>query len=269
VPAKRLPGLEQHYASRLHVFTSSTLAYFFMNTQVRPFNKVAVRRAVNYAISRKWLVRLAGGLARPTENILPPDYPSYRRHTLYPHNMRMAKRLVAASGERGARVTVWNHDLPGDRPFTEYLISVLDELGFRARERVVTASDYWATLSDPSTRPKPQIGFADWVQDYPHPLDWFGVLLDGQTATARSDNYAHFDVPRVTREIESLTRQPKLTAPVDARWRRLDRQVMKLAPWVPFLNPEGVDFFSARVRPQCYVNNVLYGFDYASVCVGK
>jgi peptide/nickel transport system substrate-binding protein len=268
VPRKRLPGLEKRYPSRLHISTPPNLAYFFMNTRVPPFDKLAVRRAVNYAISRQWLVHLAGGPARATENILPPGYPSYRPHKLYHHDLRKAKKLVAESGERGKRVIVWNHDVPGDLPFTEYLVSVLDKLGFRAREHVVTASDYWSTLSEPST--KAQIGFADWFQDYPHPLDWFGVLLDGrQTAAARNDNYANFDVPWVTREIESLTRQPNLTPGLDAKWQRLDRNVMKLAPWAPFLNREEVDFFSGRVRLQCYVNNILYGFDYASICVRK
>ena len=235
VPTKRLPGLEKHYASRLRPFKLSSLDYFFMNTHRAPFDSVAVRRAVNYAISRKWLVHLAGGQASATENILPPNYPSYRRHDLYRHDFEKAKRLVAASGYRGTRVTVWNHDVPGDLPFTQYLVSVLNRLGFRAHERVEPASDYWATLSDPST--KAQIGFANWLQDYPHPLDWFGVLLDGrQTTGGRSDNYAYFDVPAVTRQIESLTRQPKLTRPVDAQWRRLDREVMRFAPWAPFLN---------------------------------
>jgi peptide/nickel transport system substrate-binding protein len=268
VPSKRLPGLEERYKARLRISTLPNLYYFFMNTHVAPFDNLAVRRAVNYAISRKWLVHLAGGLAHATENILPPGYPSYRAHTLYRHDFRRAKRLVAASGDRGKRVTVWNHDVPGDLPFTAYLVTVLNKLGFHAHERIVTASDYWSTLSDRSTQA--QIGFADWVQDYPHPLDWFGVLLAGrQTAGARSDNYAYFDDPAVTREIESLTRQPNLTSSLDAQWRRLDQKVMRLAPWAPFLNREEVDFFSARVRLQCYVNNVLYGFDYASICVGK
>ena len=44
---------------------------------------------------------------------------------------------------------------------------------------------------------------------------------------------------------------------------------MRLAPWAPFLNQEGTDFFSERVRLGCYVNNVLYEFDYASICVSK
>ncbi|MDX6479755.1 MAG: peptide/nickel transport system substrate-binding protein [Gaiellaceae bacterium] len=270
IPADSLPGIEARHEDRLRFFTPPNLSYFFMNTRRPPFDKVAVRQAVNYAISRKALVHLAGGKKRAltTENILPPGYPSYGKHLLYRHNMRKAKKLVAQSGYRGKTVTVWNHDVPGDLLFTDYLVSVLKELGFRVQERVLPASDYWATLSEPTTNA--QIGFANWLQDYPHPLDWFGVLLDGrQTTTAHNDNYAYFDVPWVNRKIEYLTRQPTLTGPIDRQWRNLDRRVMELAPWAPFLNREGADFFSARVRLHCYVNNVLYGFDYATICLKK
>ena len=268
IPSKRLAGIEKRYPTRFRVFASPNLAYFFMDTRVAPFDKRAVRQAVNFAISRKYLVHLAGGLAHATENILPPVYPSYRAHHLYRYDLRKARRLVRESGMRGTRVTVWNHDVPADLPFTEYLVSVLDKIGFRAHQKVLTASDYWSTLSESSTQA--QIGFADWFQDYPHPLDWFGVLLNGrQTTSAHNDNYANFDVPWVDREIDSLTREPKLTPSIDRRWAELDRKVMQLAPWAPFLNREQVDFFSGRVRLRCYVNNVLYGFDYASICVRK
>ena len=46
------------------VFTPPNLSYFFMNTHRAPFDDLRVRRAVNFAISRKWLVHLAGGVAR-------------------------------------------------------------------------------------------------------------------------------------------------------------------------------------------------------------
>ena len=109
----------------MRISTQPSLDYFFMNTHVAPFDRLAVRRAINDAISRKWLVRLAGGPARATENILPPDYPSYRAHKLYRHDFQKAKRLVANAhlSRREKRVTVWNHDVPGDLPFTEYLVS--------------------------------------------------------------------------------------------------------------------------------------------------
>ena len=267
VPGKRLARIEQTRKWRLKFFTPPNLMYFFMNTQVPPFTSLEVRRAVNYAISRRWLKRLAGGLAHTTENILPPGYPAFRAHSLYRHDLRKAKRLVRESGYRGKRVIVWNHDVPGDLPFTEYLVAVLKSIGFNATEKVVTAGSYWTTIGNEKTRA--QIGFADWVQDYPHPLDWFG-LLDGSAITpAHNSNYANFDVGRVNREIAALTRPTKLTRKVDDSWARLDRNVMRLAPWAPFLNQEETDFFSARVKLGCYVNNVLYEFDYASICVSK
>jgi peptide/nickel transport system substrate-binding protein len=267
IPSKRLPTIEQKHKWRLKFYTPANLMYFFMKTQVPPFTSLKVRRAVNYAISRRWLKHLAGGLAHTTENILPPGYPSFRAHHLYRHDLRKAIRLVRESGYEGKRVVVWNHDVSADLPFTEYLVSVLKRIGFHATTKVVTAGSYWTTIGNGKTRA--QIGFANWVQDYPHPLDWFR-LLDGRTITpTHNSNYANFDVARVNREIEQLTRPKKLTRPVDRRWAALDREVMRLAPWAPFLNQEGVDFFSARVVLGCYVNNVLYEFDYASICVKK
>ena len=267
IPSKRLDSIERKHKRRLRFFTPPNLMYFFMNTRVAPFTSLKVRRAVNYAISRRWLKRLAGGLAHTSENILPPGYPSFRPHSLYRHNLRKAIRLVRESGFTGKRVIVWNHDVPADRPFTQYLVAVLNKIGFRATERVVTAGSYWTTIGNGKTRA--QIGFANWVQDYPHPLDWFR-LLDGRTITpTHNSNYAHFDVGWVNREIEKLTRPKKLTRRVNRRWAQLDRRVMRLAPWAPFLNQEGTDFFSRRVDLDCYVNNVLYEFDYANICVSK
>ena len=267
IPSKRLSSIESKHKWRLKFFTPPNLMYFFMNTQVPPFTSLKVRRAVNYAISRRWLKRLAGGLVHTTENILPPGYPSFQPHSLYRHNLRKAIRLVRESGYRGKRVIVWNHDIAADLPFTEYLVGVLKQLGFRATEKVVTAGSYWTTIGNEKTHA--QIGFANWVQDYPHPLDWF-ALLDGRTITpTHNSNYANFDVGWVNREIEKLTRPKNLSRPVDRRWARLDRRVMRLAPWAPFLNQGGTDFFSKRVDLHCYVNNVLYEFDYASICVNK
>jgi peptide/nickel transport system substrate-binding protein len=267
VPSKRLPAIEHTRKWRLKVFTPPNLMYFFMNTQVPPFTSLKVRQAVNYAISRRWLKRLAGGLAHTTENILPPGYRSFRAHSLYRHNLRKAKRLVRESGYKGKRVFVWNHDVPADLPYTQYLVAVLNSIGFRATEKVVTAGSYWTTIGNHKTRA--QIGFANWVQDYPHPLDWF-ELLDGRTITpTHNANYANFDVGWANREIERLTRPKKLTPQINKSWAALDKRVMRSAPWAPFLNEEDTDFFSTRVNLACYVNNVLYGFDYSSICARK
>ena len=104
-----------------------------------------------------------------------------------------------ATGTGGGRSSSGTTTSPTDLPFTEYLVAVLKQLGFRAAPKVVTAGSYWTTIGNGKTRA--QIGFADFIQDYPHPLDWFR-LLDGQTITpTHNSNYANFDVGSVNREI--------------------------------------------------------------------
>jgi len=265
IPPGRLASVQRKYDNRIRRYLSPNTYYFFMNTRVAPFTSLQVRQAVNYAIDRSALVKLYDGLALPTENVLPPTYPQYKEHDFYPYDPAKAKRLVARSGFAGTPVTVWSHQSGLDSKASTYLVGVLNSLGFEAKERTVPSSAYWATISNQAT--KAQIGFADWFQDYPHPLDWFDVLLNGEqiTKTFNSD-YADFDDPSVNAEIDAL--RGRLPSPaVNRAWARLDAAVMRQAPWAPFLNRQFTDFFSRRVDLACYVNQLVYGFDYATICV--
>ena len=236
-----------------------------MNNRVKPFNDVRVRQAVNYAINRQALVRVYGGLANPTENILPPTYPQYKKHTLYPYNLAKAKKLIQQAGVKGMSVTVWNHDRGQDPKATEYLTSVLNSLGFKAKDKIINSSVYWTTIGNQTT--KAQIGFADWFQDYPHPLDWFDVLLNGTRITpTHNNNYSNFDDKAVNAKIASLKKQTNLSSSVNAQWAALDKQAMQQAAWAPFINRQFVDTFNSDIDLGCYVNHVLYQFDFATIC---
>jgi peptide/nickel transport system substrate-binding protein len=265
IPPEQLAAVQRKYGDQIRRYLSPNTYYFFMNTRVAPFTSLQVRRAVNYAIDRSALVKLYDGLAVPTENVLPPTYPQYKKHELYPYDPARAKRLVARSGFEGTPITVWTHQSGLDSKASTYLVGVLNALGFVATEKTVPSSAYWATIGNKAT--KAQIGFADWFQDYPHPLDWFDVLLDGtQVEKAFNSNYAAFDDPAVDAEIDALRgRLP--SAAVNRAWARLDEAVMRQAPWAPFLNRQFTDFFSRRVDLACYVNQIVYGFDYATICV--
>ena len=67
--------------------------------------------------------------------------------------------------------------------------------------------------------------------------------------------------------IDTLNKQPIPTSPVNSRWAALDRKIMLQAPWAPFINREFTDFFNGNVDLRCYVNQVVYGFDYATICM--
>ena len=266
IPPDRLSSVQQKYPDQIKLFTPANTYYFFMNTRVAPFNNLKVRQAVNYAIDRQALVRVYGGLAQPTQQVLPPTYPQYKKITPYPYNVAKAKQLIAQSGDKGMAVTVWNHDRGLDPRATAYLTDVLNSIGLKAKQKIVNAAVYWTTIGNQAT--KAQIGFADWFQDYPHPLDWFDVLLNGQRITqTHNNNYANFDDASVNSQIDALKKEPVLDNKANARWASVDKEVMAQAPWAPFLNRQFTDFFYSTVDLSCYVNHVLYEFDYSTICM--
>ena len=237
-----------------------------MNSRQPPFDKLAVRQALNYAIDRNALVRLYGGLATPTENILPPTYPQYKKHDLYPYDLAKAKQMIQAAGVKGTAVTVWGSNRDTSKKPVQYLADVLNSIGFKAKINIIDATIYWATVGNQKT--KAQIGFADWFQDYPHPLDWFDVLLNGTRITqTHNNNYSDFDNSTIDSKIAALKQKPTLTAAVNTQWADLDKEIMQQAPWAPYVNRQFTDFFSKNIDTGCYINHVLYQFDFSRICM--
>jgi peptide/nickel transport system substrate-binding protein len=238
--------------------------YFWMNVNVAPFNKLKVRQAVNYAIDRKALQRIVwGGLGTPTQNVLPPTYPSYRKLNLYPHNVTKAKQLIQQAGVKGANVTVWTRDVSDAVTAAQYYVSVLNNIGLNAKLNTLPKSTYYTTIGNINT--KAQTGWARWLEDYPHPLDWFDVLLNGNRIVQQdNNNYAYFSNKKVNSEIEGLKKAPVLTPSVNARWAVVEKQIMQQAPWAPWSNRVFPEFFSKSMG--CIHIQRLYGIDLARLC---
>ncbi len=266
-PSDRLADLQNNHADQIKLYTPANTYYYFINNRLAPFDNVKVRQAVNFAIDREALVRIYGGLAAPTENVLPPTYPQYKKLNLYPYNLAKAKQLITQAGAKGADVTVWTSNNTTRRApqAGAYLQDQLNKIGLNAKLKTINAEIYWTTVGAQAN--KTQIGFADWYQDYPHPLDWFDVLLNGNRITeTHNNNYSNFDDPAINAKIEALKKEPELTSAVNAEWAQVDKMAMEKAAWAPFVNVQGVDTFSTDIDLSCYVQHVLYQFDFATIC---
>ena len=266
-PSDRLAELQNKYADQIKVYTPANTYYYFLNNRTPPFDNVKVRQAVNYAINREALVRIYGGLATPTQNVFPPTYPQYKKLNLYPYNVAKAKQLIKEAGATGAPVTVWtsNNTTRHAPEAGQYLQQVLNQIGLKAKLKEINAAVYWTTVGNQAT--KSQAGFADWYQDYPHPLDWFDVLLNGNRITqTHNNNYSNFDDSAVNAKIEALKKEPTLDDSINSKWAQVDKMTMQQAPWVPYVNVQGIDTFNSDVDLSCYVFHVNYQFDFATIC---
>jgi len=267
LPTDRLDEIQTKYKDQLKFFTPANTYYFFMNHRLAPFDKLQVRQAVNYAIDRNALVNIYGGLAQATQNLMPPTYPQYKKITAYTYDLAKAKQLIKQAGATGAKVTVWGNDLATTSRSSQYLADQLNKIGLKAKVKLVAGAVYWQTVGNQAT--KAQIGFADWFQDYPHPLDWFDVLVNGDRITnIHNNNYGNVDVKTINAKIADLKKQPTQTDQVNAQWAQMDEDlVVKDAGIAPFVNREFTDFFGPDIdTANCYVNHVLFQWDFAQIC---
>ena len=270
IPTDRLAQVKSKYGSQLHLYTPANTYYFFLNSRVAPFNKLQARQAVNYAIDRNAMLKFFGGLAQPTQNILPPNYPEYAKITPYTHDLAKAKQLVQQSGTAGQKVVVYGINTDPDKAIEEYLTSVLNKIGYKASVKELAHGVYFTTVGNQAT--KAQIGFADWFQDYPSPIDWFDVLFNGNRITqTHNNNYGNANYPAVNKEIGALKANPNPTSDqVVGGWKQVDKMLIQdNAAAAPYANRVFTDFFGPKVDASagCYVNHVLYQWDFSTICM--
>ncbi len=120
----------------------------------------------------------------PACYFLPPDVPGHptraRARTATPGtgNLAKAKALVKQSGMAGQPVTVWSESRAPRQQWMTYYTQYLNSIGFKATQKVIADATYFTTIGE--LKLHPQTGFADWNQDFPNPVDFYGLLLDGQ-----------------------------------------------------------------------------------------
>ena len=248
----RIVQLADHYPSQLHLDPEEATTFAFLNVKRAPFNDIRVRRALNYAVDRGRAATLHGSTARKAH--LPVGLaghpgvqallslhgrPGLERHVEGARHWTKARTLIRASGTRGDRVVVWSFDY--FHAESEYFVSLLQQLGYRARLRYIPdIGRYFAALD---ATPSAQAGFAGWFGGN-LPIDTFDEL-ECDTGPA---NWAHFCDPRIDAQITRLAKteplDPAGTAPLA---ERIDRELTDAAPWVPLFTPRLPDLTSARV----------------------
>ena len=259
-PADRLVEMSQKYAKQIHIEPLFAIFYAPMNVNMAPFNNKDARLAVNYAINRRSAVNIYGGprLAVPNCQILPPGFPGYQAYCPYTKNpgtkwtapdMAKAKSLMASSGQAGQKVTVIADDQNTDPQLGTYLVSVLNELGFKATLKVISANIQFTYIQN--TKNNVQISISQWYQDYPAASDFINVLLSCGSFHPGSDasiNISGFCDKSIDAQInKNLVTAVTDPAAANAEWAALDRELTDQAPWATMFTPKNLDFVSARL----------------------
>jgi peptide/nickel transport system substrate-binding protein len=244
--------------------------YFFLNTQTKPFNSQLAREAVNYALDRSALNRLSGGNFKQTCWFLPeglvghPDGACPYGDPNGTPNMAKAKQLVQQSGMAGQPITVWSETRSPRKEFVAYYTDLLNQLGFKAKSKVIADAQYFSTIGD--LKSEPQTGFADWNQDFPNPSDFY-LLMDANTIQpTNNENFSQVNDPHIQSELKALNPVPadKLDS-VASRWQALDTYTAQKAYIAAFGQELQPMFYSDRISFGTAIFHPLYGTDFSSI----
>jgi peptide/nickel transport system substrate-binding protein len=249
-PLDRLGELGADYASQVHINPALALWFLPMNMHERPFDDVRVRRAVNMAIDRDAAVTLFGGprLARPSCQILPPGLPGYVPYCPFPHDMAAAQRLVRESGAAGMRVTLVIDTSAVMHAVGTYVLSVLQQLGFDARLRVLSGNLQFTYIQN--TANHVQISLTPWYADYPGATDFLPLLFGCASyhpGTDGSINFSGLCDPALDTRMQAVADSGD-----PAGWAAIDRDVTDRAPFAVLFNPSYIDVTSRRVQDFFY-----------------
>jgi peptide/nickel transport system substrate-binding protein len=268
-PAGALPEIRDKMPGRWSTYDTPSTFYIFLNTRIAPFDDEQVRRAVNYAVDKRALQRLFGGLLEPSCNFLPSGLKGYRKLDPCPYgdprqapDVGKAKQLIRDAGARGADVSVWGIDADASKAVTQYVASAMSDVGLNAKPKILEGSVYFATVGNQST--KAQAGFGNWYEDFPHPADFLFLLNGTSIQRTNNLNLSNVDDPQINALLDHADANPDLDAAAP-QYAQADRIAIERAYVIPYGNGKLTKLVSDRVDFDTVVANPVYGVDLAQI----
>lgn len=270
IPTTLLSQIHSSASDRFAKETTAQNFYFFLNTTIPPFNNPMARQAVNWALDRRALARLASGFLTPGCYFLPPQitgHPTapcpYGDPNAAP-DLNKAKALVQQAGLQGSPVTVWGQQRSPRKEYVDYYTDVLNKMGFNATEKIMQSSVYFSTIGNASTNP--QTGFADWEQDFPNPTDFYQPLLDGTSIQpVKNQNFSKVNDPKIESQLATLYPVPATQlSSAASQWQSLDQYVAQQAYEAVYGYNQAPKFMSNRIDFNSAIFHPVYFNDWSS-----
>jgi peptide/nickel transport system substrate-binding protein len=221
--------------------------FFYIDSQVAPFTKLACRQAIEYAANKTTLQNayggpVAGGAIAST--VMPPTVTGYTKFDLYEATTKpggdpaKAKQLLKACGQPNGFTTglAYRSDRPTEVQAAQALQQALSQVGIKATLHGYPTATYFSDFAGvPKYMSSHNIGLAmgGWGADWPDGYGFLDELVNGNAIVpAGNTNVGMLNDP-VVNNLFAKAAGINDAAQRNAIWGQIDHQVMKDAVIVP------------------------------------
>jgi peptide/nickel transport system substrate-binding protein len=257
-PPSAHAGLARQYGvnkGRYFVNPEITTRYWALNTTRGAFGNTNRRKAVNFAIDRRAIIRQRGAFAgNPTDQLLPPRLRGYKNAGIYPTtrpNVTQARRLM---GSYRGTVKMYTGTSPAAQNTAAVFQANLQRLGVKVD---IDSFSTGVMYRRAGTRGEPfDVLNAGWIADYADPFDFIDILLNGNNIhESNNNNYSYW---KNTAYIRKMTSAARLFGTKRyQRYGALDIDIAKnAAPMANWMNDNARDFIGPRTG--CFLYQPIY-----------
>ncbi|MFJ6836710.1 ABC transporter substrate-binding protein [Streptomyces sp. NPDC091209] len=238
------------------------LVYMAINTKVKPFDNVACRKAVQFAIDKVSVQTAEGGPIRGdvASTVLPPDIPGYAKSDVYASagnkgDAAKAKDQLKACGKSTISTNITaRSDRPQEIDAATAIIASLKAAGINATLKQYPSGKYFTDYAGvPKFTEKQNIGLImmQWGADWPSGYGFLQQILNGSAIGASGNtNLSQYDNKDVNALLEKAIGTQDDTAR-NGLYTEIDKKTMDDAVLVP------LTYFKVLLaRPQ-YATNLV------------
>lgn len=235
---------------------SIIVRYMTMNVRKKPFDDLRVRQAINYAVNKEALAKVAfAGYASPSEGVVPPGVEYAVKLGPWPYDPKKARQLLEEAGYgKGFESELWsayNHTTA--QKVIQFLQQQLAQVGIKVRIQALEAGQRVERVESVQ-RPEDagvQLYYVGWSSSTGE-ADWaLRPLLASESWPPRLFNMAYYRNDRVDAAIQralgTTDRSEKAAA-----YREAQEQIWNDAPWA-FLVTEKLLYARSKKLSGVYV----------------
>jgi len=238
IPYEQAEVLKRNSKLELVASPSIMQRYISMNVTQKPFDNPKVREAINYAINRPALVKVAfAGFATPATGVVPPTIAYSQDYQPWPYDPAKARELLKEAGyPQGFSTTLWSsHNHSTAQKVLQFTQQQLAQVGIKVQ---VTAMDAGQRAAEVEAKGQAQSGvrmfYTGWSASTGE-ADWaLSPLFASWNWPPTQFNTAFYSNPQVDKDLAEALKTTD-AAEKEQLYKQAQDLIWQESPWVPLV----------------------------------